>query len=51
MCILIQISGANVTVHGPQPGTTDRIVFISGFPDETQAAQSLLQAFIVAGSS
>lgn len=48
---LRQISGAKVTVHESQPGTTDRIVIISGCPDETQAAQSLLQAFIVAGSS
>lgn len=46
-----QISGAKVVVHEPRPGTSDRIVVISGNPDETQAAQSLLQAFILTGSS
>lgn len=44
---LRQISGARVMVHKPRPGTTDRVIVISGTPDETQAAQSLLQAFIL----
>ncbi|KAM7479042.1 hypothetical protein LguiA_027255 [Lonicera macranthoides] len=48
---LRQISGAKVVVHEPRPGTTDRMVVISGTPDETQAAQSLLHAFILTGSS
>ncbi|XAR53015.1 hypothetical protein NMG60_11021393 [Bertholletia excelsa] len=48
---LRQISGAKVVVHERHPGTTDRIVIISGTPDETQAAQSLLQAFILTGPS
>lgn len=48
---LRQISGAKVVVHEPHPGTTDRVVVISGTPDETQAAQSLLQAFILTGQS
>ncbi|KAA8536391.1 hypothetical protein F0562_028869 [Nyssa sinensis] len=48
---LRQISGAKVMVHEPHPGTTERIVVISGSPDETQAAQSLLQAFILTGPS
>ncbi|KAH6789927.1 hypothetical protein C2S51_004933 [Perilla frutescens var. frutescens] len=47
---LRQISGAKVIVQEPHPGTTQRTVVISGTPDETQAAQSLLQAFILAGS-
>lgn len=46
-----QISGAKVIVHEPQIGTSDRIVVISGTPDQTQAAQSLLQAFILTGPS
>ncbi|KAM1794079.1 hypothetical protein ACFX11_034596 [Malus domestica] len=46
---LRQISGAKVIVHEPRPGTTDRIIVISGTPDETQAAQSLLHAFILTG--
>ncbi|KAI4299170.1 hypothetical protein L6164_032654 [Bauhinia variegata] len=48
---LRQISGAKVIIHEPRPGTTDRTIVISGTPDETQAAQSLLQAFILTGSS
>ncbi|KAG4960619.1 hypothetical protein JHK87_037252 [Glycine soja] len=47
---LRQISGAKVVIHEPRPGTSDRIIVISGTPDETQAAQSLLQAFILSGS-
>ncbi|KAI3702237.1 hypothetical protein L6452_27966 [Arctium lappa] len=45
---LRQISGAKVVVHEPGSGTTDHTVIISGTPDETQSAQSLLQAFILA---
>ncbi|XLS73728.1 hypothetical protein HN51_030593 [Arachis hypogaea] len=48
---LRQISGAKVVIHEPRPGTSDRTIVISGTPDETQAAQSLLQAFILSGSS
>ncbi|KAK7246703.1 hypothetical protein RIF29_41573 [Crotalaria pallida] len=47
---LRQISGAKVVIHEPRPGTSDRTIVISGTPDETQAAQSLLQAFILSGS-
>ncbi|XP_027339729.1 KH domain-containing protein HEN4-like isoform X2 [Abrus precatorius] len=47
---LRQISGAKVVVHEPRPGTSERTIVISGSPDETQAAQSLLQAFILSGS-
>ncbi|KAJ8764791.1 hypothetical protein K2173_009196 [Erythroxylum novogranatense] len=46
---LRQISGAKVIVHEPRIGTSDRIIVISGTPDQTQAAQSLLQAFILTG--
>ncbi|XP_014518899.1 KH domain-containing protein HEN4 [Vigna radiata var. radiata] len=48
---LRQISGAKVVVHEPRPGTRDRTIVISGSPDETKAAQSLLRAFILSGSS
>ncbi|RDX77739.1 KH domain-containing protein HEN4, partial [Mucuna pruriens] len=48
---LRQISGAKVIVHEPRPGTSERTIVISGTPDETRAAQSLLQAFILTGSS
>ncbi|KAI6678335.1 hypothetical protein NL676_039131 [Syzygium grande] len=46
---LRQISGAKVIVHEPRPGKNERTVVISGTPDETQAAQSLLHAFILTG--
>nr|KAJ0199273.1 hypothetical protein LSAT_V11C600320740 [Lactuca sativa] len=48
---LRQISGAKVVVHEPRSGTSDHIVVISGTPNETQSAQSLLQAFILADQS
>ncbi|XP_076894515.1 KH domain-containing protein HEN4-like [Bidens hawaiensis] len=51
LTLLRQISGAKVVVHEPQSGTTDHIVVISGTPDETQSAQSLLQAFILSDQS
>lgn len=42
-----QISGADVTVFDPSStGTSGGKVVISGTPDQTFAAQSLLQAFI-----
>lgn len=46
-----QISGADVIVHEALPGIRNRIVVISGTPNETQAAQSLIHAFILTGSS
>ncbi|KAJ6917301.1 hypothetical protein NC652_019614 [Populus alba x Populus x berolinensis] len=46
---LRQFSGAKVIVHEPRLGTSDRVIVISGTPDETQAAQSLLHAFILTG--
>jgi hypothetical protein len=51
LCCPYQISGAKVVIHEPRPGTSDRTIVLSGSPDETQAAQSLLQAFILNGSS
>ncbi|KAK8717370.1 hypothetical protein V6N13_044641 [Hibiscus sabdariffa] len=43
---LKEISGAKVEVHDPCPGETEGMVLISGTPDQTLVAQSLLQAFI-----
>ncbi|CAN6983237.1 hypothetical protein Bca4012_005508 [Brassica carinata] len=48
---LRQISGARVIVHEPQLGTSDRIIVISGTPDQTQPAQNLLHAFILKGET
>ncbi|KAK3420192.1 hypothetical protein EUGRSUZ_G00993 [Eucalyptus grandis] len=47
---LRQISGAKVTVHEPRLGKSESTIVISGTPDEAQAAQSLLHAFILTGS-
>lgn len=46
---ICKISGARVKVNGLTPGALERIVEISGTPDQTHAAQSLLQAFILSG--
>ncbi|XP_023755747.2 KH domain-containing protein HEN4 [Lactuca sativa] len=48
---LRQILGAKFVVHELRSGTSDHIVVISGTPNETQSAQSLLQAFILADQS
>ncbi|XP_015963343.1 KH domain-containing protein HEN4 [Arachis duranensis] len=44
-----QISGADVQVYDPCAGKSGGRVVISGTPDQTFAAQSLLQAFIQTG--
>ncbi|KAF5182782.1 Rna-binding kh domain-containing protein rcf3 [Thalictrum thalictroides] len=44
---LRQISGAKVRMHEPLPGKNEATVIISGTPDQTQAAQSILHAFIL----
>ncbi|MCO5551370.1 hypothetical protein L7F22_004872 [Adiantum nelumboides] len=46
---ICKISGARVKVNGVTPGALERVVEISGTPDQTHAAQSLLQAFILSG--
>ncbi|MED6218928.1 hypothetical protein PIB30_031157 [Stylosanthes scabra] len=46
-----QISGANVVVHDSKPGAAECIVSVSGAPDQTQFAQSLIQAFILCGQT
>ncbi|KAJ7299706.1 hypothetical protein O6H91_20G048700 [Diphasiastrum complanatum] len=46
-----QISGAKVKLHEERPGAVDRIIEISGTPEQTQAAQSLLEAFIITSQS
>lgn len=53
MCLVFwdQISGANVQVYDPCAGKSGGRVVISGTPDQTFAAQSLLQAFIQTGQT
>ncbi|MCL7047603.1 hypothetical protein MKW94_014859 [Papaver nudicaule] len=45
-----QISGAKITITDSRPGATDTAIILSGTPEQTHAAQSLLQAFVMAGS-
>ncbi|CAN6459400.1 unnamed protein product [Victoria cruziana] len=44
-----QISGAKITITDPRPADTETVIIISGTPDQTHAAQSLLQAFVMSG--
>ncbi|XP_010259929.1 PREDICTED: KH domain-containing protein HEN4 [Nelumbo nucifera] len=46
-----QISGAKVVVHDPRSAATDGVVVVSGTPDQTRAAQSLIHAFILGGQT
>ncbi|GAB4838403.1 hypothetical protein Ancab_027938 [Ancistrocladus abbreviatus] len=46
-----KISGAEVIFHDPLPGARVTKVVISGTPDQTSAAQSLLHAFLLTGPS
>lgn len=45
--ILFQISDARVTITEPNPGATETVIIISGTPEQTHAAQSLIQAFVL----
>lgn len=44
---LIQISDAKVTITDPKAGATETVIRISGTPEQTNAAQSLIQAFVI----
>ncbi|KAK1300498.1 KH domain-containing protein [Acorus calamus] len=46
-----QISGAKITITDPKPGASETAIIISGTPEQTHAAQSLLQAFVMSGTS
>lgn len=45
--ILFQISDAKITINEPKPGATETMIIISGTPEQTHAAQSLIQAFVM----
>ncbi|MQM07852.1 hypothetical protein Taro_040701, partial [Colocasia esculenta] len=47
---ICQISGANINITDPRPGATETVILISGSPDQTHAAQSLIQAFVLSES-
>ncbi|XAR48459.1 hypothetical protein NMG60_11031282 [Bertholletia excelsa] len=42
-----EISDAKITITDPKPGATETVIIISGTPEQTHAAQSLIQAFVI----
>lgn len=44
---ICEISDAKVTINDSKPGATDTVIIISGTPEQTNAAQSLIQAFVM----
>ncbi|GAB2293707.1 hypothetical protein Dimus_027920 [Dionaea muscipula] len=42
-----QISEAKITITDPKPGAAETVIIISGMPEQTHAAQSLIQAFVI----
>ena len=51
-CLLVeQLSGARVTLVEDSPEVTQKIIQISGAPEQTERAQSLLQGFILSSKS
>lgn len=44
---ICEISDAKVTINDPKPGATETVIIISGTPEQTNAAQSLIQAFVM----
>ncbi|KAL6511623.1 hypothetical protein OROGR_021220 [Orobanche gracilis] len=41
------ISEAKIIIMDPKPGATETVIIISGMPEQTNAAQSLIQAFVI----
>ncbi|CAN0921956.1 KH domain-containing protein HEN4 [Linum grandiflorum] len=42
-----QISEAKIIITDPKPGAIETVIIISGTPEQTNAAQSLIQAFVM----
>ncbi|KAH7524835.1 hypothetical protein FEM48_Zijuj06G0161200 [Ziziphus jujuba var. spinosa] len=42
-----EISDAKITITEPKPGAAETVIIISGTPEQTHAAQSLIQAFVI----
>ncbi|GMH03223.1 hypothetical protein Nepgr_005062 [Nepenthes gracilis] len=42
-----QISDAKITITDSKPGATETVIIMSGTPEQTHAAQSLIQAFVI----
>jgi poly(rC)-binding protein 2/3/4 len=45
------MSGASVTLAEDRPGAMEKVVRISGTPEQADKAQSLLQGFILSSES
>ncbi|XP_028777836.1 RNA-binding KH domain-containing protein RCF3 isoform X2 [Neltuma alba] len=45
-----QFSDAKITITDPKPGAVETAIIISGTPEQTHAAQSLIQAFVMSES-
>ncbi|CAH9097816.1 unnamed protein product [Cuscuta europaea] len=44
---ICEISEAKVSINDPKPGATEAMIIISGTPEQANAAQSLIQAFVM----
>ncbi|XP_057434838.1 KH domain-containing protein HEN4-like [Lotus japonicus] len=44
---ILQISDAKIMITDPKPGAVETKIIISGTPEQTHAAQSLIQAFVM----
>ncbi|KAL1310260.1 hypothetical protein HN51_052903 [Arachis hypogaea] len=44
---ILEISDANIKFMDPKPGAVETKIIISGTPEQTHAAQSLIQAFVL----
>ncbi|MFS8023610.1 putative K domain-containing protein [Helianthus anomalus] len=42
-----EISDAKIIINDPKPGAKETLIIISGTPEQTHAAQSLIQAFVI----
>ncbi|GKV33499.1 hypothetical protein SLEP1_g42004 [Rubroshorea leprosula] len=42
-----EISDAKIIITDPKPGAAETVIIISGTPEQTHAAQSLIQAFVM----
>ncbi|XP_028551642.1 KH domain-containing protein HEN4 isoform X2 [Dendrobium catenatum] len=49
LALIREVSGADVTIHDPKPGTHEGTIVLSGSQKQTSTAQGLLHAFILNG--
>ncbi|EYU25246.1 hypothetical protein MIMGU_mgv1a0222312mg, partial [Erythranthe guttata] len=51
LALISELSGANVKLIDDRPESTEKIIQISGTPEQAERAQSLLQGFILSSKS